>query len=95
MARVCHLQGVVVIQDLIVSEFPARAAYQNRFEQLRDTSHTRALPLSELLALFTACGLGSRASSYRSSDHAPRSVAGERTYLPRTRSAGTRADETG
>lgn len=57
MARVCHLQGTVVIQDLIVSEFPARAAYQNQFEQLRDTSHTRALPLSELLALFTACGL--------------------------------------
>jgi ubiquinone/menaquinone biosynthesis C-methylase UbiE len=57
MARVCHLQGTVVIQDLIVSEFPARAAYQNHFEQLRDTSHTRALPLSEFLALFTACGL--------------------------------------
>ncbi len=57
MARVSQVQGTVVIQDLIVSEFPARAAYQNRFEQLRDTSHTRALPLSELLVLFTACGL--------------------------------------
>jgi len=57
MARVCQLQGTVVIQDLITSEFPARAAYQNHFEQLRDPSHTRALPLSELLALFTACGL--------------------------------------
>ncbi len=57
MARVCRLQRTVAIQDLIVSEFPARAAYQNRFEQLRDPSHTRALPLSELLALFTACGL--------------------------------------
>ena len=57
MARVCRLQGNVVIQDLIVSEFPARGAYQNHFEQLRDTSHTRALPLTELLALFTTCGL--------------------------------------
>lgn len=57
MARVCHLQGTVVIQDLITSEFPARAAYQNRFEQLRDTSHTRALPVSEFLTLFTTCGL--------------------------------------
>jgi len=57
MARVCHLQGTVVIQDLIVSELSARAAYQNRFEQLRDASHTRALPISEFLALFTACGL--------------------------------------
>ncbi len=57
MARVCNLQGTVVIQDLVVSEFPARAIYQNRFEQLRDTSHTRALPISEFLSLFTACGL--------------------------------------
>jgi ubiquinone/menaquinone biosynthesis C-methylase UbiE len=57
MARVCSLQGAVVIQDLIVSEFPTRATYQNRFEQLRDTSHTRALPISEFLALFTSCGL--------------------------------------
>ncbi|MGH2478427.1 MAG: class I SAM-dependent methyltransferase, partial [Ktedonobacteraceae bacterium] len=43
--------------DLSASEFPARAAYYNHFEQLRDTSHTRALPLSEFMALFTACGL--------------------------------------
>ena len=57
MARVCRLTGTIVIQDLIASEFPVRAAYQNRFEQLRDPSHTRALPLSELLALFTGCGL--------------------------------------
>ena len=56
-ARVCRVQGVVAIQDLIVSEFPARGAYQNRFEQIRDTSHTRALSLSELMTLFTACGL--------------------------------------
>lgn len=56
-ARVCRVQGVVAIQDLVVSEFPRRGNYQNRFEQLRDTSHTRALPLSELVALFTSCGL--------------------------------------
>ena len=57
MARVCHSRGLVVIQDLITSEFPERAAYQNRFEQLRDTSHTRALPLSEFLRLFTELDL--------------------------------------
>ncbi len=57
MARVCQLQGTVVIQDLVTSEFPDRAAYQNRFEQLRDTSHTRALAISDFLTLFTACGL--------------------------------------
>ena len=57
MARVCRIQGMVAIEDLVVSEYPARAAYQNSFEQLRDPSHTRALPISEFLALFTTCGL--------------------------------------
>jgi ubiquinone/menaquinone biosynthesis C-methylase UbiE len=57
MARVCRQQGLVVIDDLVTSEHRARSAYQNRFEQLRDPSHTRALPVSELLALFTACSL--------------------------------------
>lgn len=57
MARVCQLQGLVVVQDLVASEFPARSAYHNHFEQIRDTSHTRALPISEHLAIFTACGL--------------------------------------
>lgn len=57
MTRVCRTGGIVAIEDLVVSEYPARAAYQNRFEHLRDLSHTRALPISELLALFTANGL--------------------------------------
>lgn len=57
MARVCRIQGIVVIEDLVVSEYPARAAFQNSFEQLRDPSHTRALPISEFLALFTTGGL--------------------------------------
>src|SRR5256886_13885333 len=29
MARVCRVQGIVAIEDLVVSEYPARAAYQN------------------------------------------------------------------
>ncbi len=57
MGRVCRSQGLVAIEDLVVSEYPERAAYQNRFEQLRDPSHTRALSISAFLALFTACGL--------------------------------------
>jgi ubiquinone/menaquinone biosynthesis C-methylase UbiE len=57
MARVCRIDGVVVIEDLVTSEYQARAAYQNHFEQLRDPSHTRALPISEFLALFTSRGL--------------------------------------
>jgi ubiquinone/menaquinone biosynthesis C-methylase UbiE len=57
MARVCRRDGRVVIEDVIVSEHPDRAAYQNRFENLRDESHTRALPLSALLLLFAGAGL--------------------------------------
>ncbi|QBD79875.1 methyltransferase domain-containing protein [Ktedonosporobacter rubrisoli] len=54
MTRVCRPQGLVIIEDIIASEFPERAAYHNHFERLRDPSHTRALPLSELVELFTA-----------------------------------------
>jgi ubiquinone/menaquinone biosynthesis C-methylase UbiE len=57
MARVCCVQGLMVIEDLVVSEYLDRAAYQNQFEQLRDPSHTRALPISEFLRLFSTCGL--------------------------------------
>ena len=57
MVRVCTPHGKVVVEDLITSEHPARAAYQNRFENLRDPSHTRAFPLRTLLALFTEARL--------------------------------------
>jgi ubiquinone/menaquinone biosynthesis C-methylase UbiE len=57
MARVCRIDGTVAIEDLISSEHPARAEYYNRFEQLRDTSHTRALALSELVKTIASVGL--------------------------------------
>ena len=57
MTRICRTDGTVAVEDLVVSEHPERAAYQNRFENLRDPSHTRAFPLSQLLALFAATGL--------------------------------------
>ncbi|HEY6395702.1 MAG TPA: methyltransferase domain-containing protein [Candidatus Binataceae bacterium] len=57
MSRVCRTDGTVVVEDLISSEHPARAEYYNRFERLRDTSHTRALPLSELVATLAQAGL--------------------------------------
>src|SRR6266496_3559012 len=38
-------------------EQPARGAYQNRFENLRDPSHTAAFSLSILLKLFAEAGL--------------------------------------
>jgi ubiquinone/menaquinone biosynthesis C-methylase UbiE len=57
MVRVCRPRGTVAVEDAIVSEHPARAAYQNRFENLCDPSHTRALPLSSLIGTFARCGL--------------------------------------
>ncbi len=57
MARVCRAGGSVAVEDMVASEHAERAAYHNRVETLRDPSHVRALPLSELLRLFAAAGL--------------------------------------
>ncbi len=57
MARVCRVGGTVAVEDLISSEHPERAEYYNRFERLRDTSHTRALPLSEMVKMLASAGL--------------------------------------
>jgi SAM-dependent methyltransferase len=54
MSRVLRAGGIVAVEDLITSEHPERAAYQNRIEKLRDPSHTRALPLSELVTLIAS-----------------------------------------
>ena len=52
MTRVLRRGGTVLIEDIFASEHPGRAAYHDRWETLRDPSHVRALPLSELLQLF-------------------------------------------
>lgn len=57
MARVCLEGGTVLVEDIYASEFPERAAYQDRWEILRDPSHVRTLPVSELLQLFRDAGL--------------------------------------
>lgn len=57
MSRLCREDGTVAIEDLIASEHPERAAYHNRFERLRDSSHTRALPMSELMQTLAGAGL--------------------------------------
>jgi SAM-dependent methyltransferase len=57
MARVCRRGGMVLVEDIYGSEHPERAAYQDRWEILRDPSHVRALPLSELLDIFRNAGL--------------------------------------
>lgn len=57
MARVSKKRGLVVVEDLITSEYRERGDYQNKVERLRDPSHTRALSRSELITLCTAAGL--------------------------------------
>jgi 2-polyprenyl-3-methyl-5-hydroxy-6-metoxy-1,4-benzoquinol methylase len=57
MTRVCRRDGIVLVEDIYASEHPARAAYQDHWEILRDPSHVRALPISELLHIFRDAGL--------------------------------------
>ena len=57
MARVCGVKGTVIVEDVVTSEQPARAKMHNYIEVLRDPSHVRAMPLSELLVLFREGGL--------------------------------------
>jgi ubiquinone/menaquinone biosynthesis C-methylase UbiE len=57
MQRVCREGGTIAVEDLYASEVPARAAYWNAIERLRDHSHTRALALSELIAMFARAGI--------------------------------------
>jgi SAM-dependent methyltransferase len=58
MVRVSKPGGRIVVVDSCPSEDRAKAAAFNRLELLRDPSHARALPLSEMKRLFAAAGLG-------------------------------------
>jgi ubiquinone/menaquinone biosynthesis C-methylase UbiE len=57
MVRVCAPGGRIVVADTCPAEDPDKAAAFNRLEKLRDPSHARALPLSEMKRLFAAAGL--------------------------------------
>lgn len=48
MFRVLRPGGVAVIVDVVSSEDPAESSLQNAIERLRDPSHVRMLPASEL-----------------------------------------------
>jgi ubiquinone/menaquinone biosynthesis C-methylase UbiE len=66
MKRVCAPHGNVVVADVIASANPAQAGAFNRMERLRDPSHVRAMPLSELEQLVQAVGLRvARTAFYR------------------------------
>ena len=54
--RVLKSDGLLVIGDLTSSEDPTERRLHNALEQLRDPSHVRMLPESELLQIVTAAG---------------------------------------
>jgi len=54
--RVLKSDGLLVIGDLISSDDPTETRLHNALEQLRDPSHIRMLPASELLEVVTAAG---------------------------------------
>ena len=56
MVRVCQPGGRVAVVDVFMST-PEQAEAYNRMEKLRDASHTRALLLPELAAMFHDAGL--------------------------------------
>lgn len=57
MARVVHRGGRVALNDTVSSENPIEANNHNRVERLRDPSHGRMVPPSELIRLFGDAGL--------------------------------------
>lgn len=57
MKRVCTPNGKVVVIDVMASPDPQKAAAYNRMEKLRDPSHARGLPLTELELLFRQTAL--------------------------------------
>ena len=66
MRRVCAPGGKVVVIDTEASPDVAKAAEFNRMEKLRDPSHVRAMPLTELRGLFPQAGLPApRGTNYR------------------------------
>jgi ubiquinone/menaquinone biosynthesis C-methylase UbiE len=57
VARILKRGGKFGLLDIIVSEDPAVAKAYNDIEIARDSSHTRALPVSEFEKLLASCGL--------------------------------------
>lgn len=57
MARVLRPGGILGVFDMTTSEITDEAEYHNHVERLRDPSHTRALPLSEMVHTIRVAGL--------------------------------------
>jgi ubiquinone/menaquinone biosynthesis C-methylase UbiE len=57
MLRVLRCEGTLAIADVVSSEFPEKSELHNAIEVLRDPSHVRMLPASELIALIARSGV--------------------------------------
>jgi len=57
MLRVVKVGGTLVVADVVSSEDNGKSALHNAIERLRDPSHVRMLPVSELIALMRAQSL--------------------------------------
>jgi ubiquinone/menaquinone biosynthesis C-methylase UbiE len=64
MVRACKPGGRIVVADVVASEDPAVATRLNAMDSLRDPSHVRFMPESELRALFHAEGLPEPAAQH-------------------------------
>lgn len=53
MLRVLKVAGTLAVADVVSAEDPGKAALQNAIEMLRDPSHVRMMPASELIGLIT------------------------------------------
>lgn len=57
MVRVCKGGGTIVLVDGLSSEDAAKSSYHNKIERIRDPSHVRLYPQSELEGMFRDAGL--------------------------------------
>ena len=57
MVRVCKNGGTIVLVDGLSSEDAVKSKYHNEIEQIRDPSHVRRYPQSELEGMFRDAGL--------------------------------------
>jgi ubiquinone/menaquinone biosynthesis C-methylase UbiE len=57
MLRVLRPGGTVAIADVVSDERPSKCELQNAIEMLRDPSHVRMLPKSELMAMVVRSGV--------------------------------------
>jgi SAM-dependent methyltransferase len=57
MLRVLRRGGILTIADVVSSEEPNKSELQNAIEVLRDPSHVRMLPATELIALIAQSGV--------------------------------------